>query len=202
MPTESERHLSDEDLHALLDGELPPGAAVQARSHLATCPMCPARLREIQSVFVALKGLPELPVRRDLTRGVLDQLTPLPTKGRRWIWVLGGQAVAAVVLAVALGQAAAAEWLALASLRLQLPSTWWLELLAWPRAGWEALLSQAQAFLQYGPSLISQAPPVPWPTEGLAAGPSLLAGLFVLWLAGNGLLLLPRTRSADAPGEA
>lgn len=202
MPIESERHLSDEDLHALLDGELAPAAAVQARAHLATCPTCPARLVEIDSVFVALKRLSELPIQRDLTRGVLGQLTPLPTNGRRWIWILGAQAVAAGVLAVALGQPAAAEWLALASVRLQLPSTWWLELLAWPRAGWESLLSGAQTVLQYGPSLISQAQPLPWPTDGLAAGPTLLMGLVVLWLAGNSLLLLRRTRSADAPGEA
>jgi anti-sigma factor RsiW len=201
VPIESERHLTDEDLHALLDGELAVATSVRARAHLATCPTCPARLREIESVFVALKALPDLPVRRDLARGVLDQLALAPTKGRRWIWVLGAQAVAAGVLAVALGQPAAAEWLALASVRLQLPSTWWLELLAWPRAGWEALLSQAQAVLAYGPSLITQARPLPWPTEGLAA-PALLTGLVVLWLAGNSLLLFPRSRGADAPGEA
>jgi len=202
VPIESERHLSEEDLHALLDGELAPAAAVRARAHLETCPTCPARLKEFESVFAALKGLSELPVQHDLARGVLGQLTPLPNNGWRWIWVLGAQAVAAGVLAVALGQPAAAEWLALASVRLQLPSTWWLEFLAWPRAGWESLLSVAQTVLQYGPSLISQARPLPWPTEGLAAGPTVLAGLVVLWLAGNSLLLLPRTRSADAPGEA
>jgi hypothetical protein len=48
----------DEDLSALLDGELPAGREAELRAHLDVCARCAKRLEELCSVDLALASLP------------------------------------------------------------------------------------------------------------------------------------------------
>jgi anti-sigma factor RsiW len=50
-------HLDDESLERLLHGELDPDREASARSHLATCPPCEARLKESRALESRLFGL-------------------------------------------------------------------------------------------------------------------------------------------------
>jgi anti-sigma factor RsiW len=50
-------HLDDESLERLLHGELDPGLVSTARSHLASCPSCEARLEESRALESRLFGL-------------------------------------------------------------------------------------------------------------------------------------------------
>jgi hypothetical protein len=50
-------HLDDESIERLLHGELGPDREASARSHLATCPPCEARLKESRALESRLFGL-------------------------------------------------------------------------------------------------------------------------------------------------
>lgn len=50
-------HLDDESLERLLHGELDPDREASVRSHLATCPLCEARLKESRALESRLFGL-------------------------------------------------------------------------------------------------------------------------------------------------
>jgi anti-sigma factor RsiW len=50
-------HLDDESLERLLHGELDPDREESVRSHLATCPLCEARLKESRALESRLFGL-------------------------------------------------------------------------------------------------------------------------------------------------
>lgn len=50
-------HLDDESIERLLHGELDPDREVTARSHLATCPPCEARLKESRAMESRVFGL-------------------------------------------------------------------------------------------------------------------------------------------------
>ena len=90
-------HLVEEELFALLDGELESGARRAAEGHLAGCPACAGRLAEARSLFARIESLPELTPGRDLSRPVLRSLrrsgNSLPVLG-----MLGVQSLAAVAL--------------------------------------------------------------------------------------------------------
>ena len=81
-------------LSAYIDGELPSARRERISRHLAGCPGCAARERELRGVWAELEALPPPSGAPELWPGVLERLaTPapsgtrrtLPPAGRRWL---------------------------------------------------------------------------------------------------------------------
>lgn len=183
-------HLTDEDLQSYLDGEQGETEVGSAAAHLRVCLACHERAAVLEGVFQALSGLPEIRLQRDLAPGVLNRIRPASDAARRWRWLVAAQGLAAGLLAAWVGRSAALEWIGFASARLLAPPSWLVEILAWSKTGGETLWAEAQAWVGFGADALSRVPEFSW-TRGLSASPALLAGLLILWLAGNGLLLIP-----------
>ena len=73
-------HLSAEALSAYLDGELSSGRAARARSHLAACERCQARLDELRSLKSLLSGLPRTAASRSFV--LTPEQAGLPARRR------------------------------------------------------------------------------------------------------------------------
>ncbi|HEX4046856.1 MAG TPA: zf-HC2 domain-containing protein [Elusimicrobiota bacterium] len=86
-------HETDEDLSALLDGELPDAAAARARSHAASCADCAARMDRLRAASIAFRRSGERPAPAGLAERVKAAGRP------RIQWA---QAVLAVAFAAAL----------------------------------------------------------------------------------------------------
>lgn len=96
-------HLSEAALNAWLDDALDPPVRAAAAAHLAECAACSAQLAELQSVFSALTALPEAPLTRDLSAGVLAAIAPKPAGlSRRWRIALAAQIAGALAAGGAL----------------------------------------------------------------------------------------------------
>ncbi len=67
-------HLSEELINEYLDQMLDESTQQNVEIHLADCEQCTAQVYEFQTLFTALGELPELPLTRDLTQGILAQL--------------------------------------------------------------------------------------------------------------------------------
>jgi anti-sigma factor RsiW len=182
-------HLDEFTLNAYLDAVLDPRAAAEATAHLAACPNCAARLGRLQQTMTEVAALPDLPLARDLSRGVVAALQARPRADLdpRARVVFGLQFLAA---AAAL---AAAIPLALAllpdSAALLTPVDWAApaaEILNGIVAQWLAVLAGASAWLAGAPAV----PPVPGMPglSGLALGGAAAAAV-LLFVIGNGVLL-------------
>jgi hypothetical protein len=78
-------HFADEELSALVDGQLTPDEIAQAQAHLGTCSACQARLEEMQELVGLLRALPSVDPPRDFRIGprlVADP--PNVIRLRRW----------------------------------------------------------------------------------------------------------------------
>lgn len=183
-------HLTDEDLQSYLDAELGETKAGWAAAHLRTCAACQERAASMQEVFQALSGISEVRLGRDLTPGVLDRIGPVNGPSLRWRWLVAGQALVAVFLATWVGRSAALDWINFAAARLQAPPSWLVEILAWSKTGGQVLWMEVQTWVDLGVQALARVPEVTW-TRSLSASPVVFGALLVLWLAGNGLLLIP-----------
>jgi anti-sigma factor RsiW len=101
----------DEELSALLDGELGPARQAELRELLARSPEVAARLDALRRVDAALRGIPEREVPGDLLARVhlQGERTPAsevggrgPRRRRRWLAPAGGLAAASTAAALAL----------------------------------------------------------------------------------------------------
>ncbi|NOX60513.1 MAG: hypothetical protein GXP42_00970, partial [Chloroflexi bacterium] len=88
-------HPSEHLLHAYLDEELAPEEQAQIAAHLAACPVCAARLHELQALFITLESLPEAPLARDLSPTVLRRIRPATAASPRLRWIVGLELAAA-----------------------------------------------------------------------------------------------------------
>lgn len=182
-------HLSDETLNELLDEALAPEPRAAAERHLAGCADCAARLADLRVLFAGLAALPEEGLETDLAPRVIARLRPrssvLP-RPVRWLAVLQA---AGLVLAGLLGwQTAAAR---LQSLALpQLP--------AWSA---EKILDLLTSVFTLPADLTGwlRVPAVPIPALDLPTATLAVcaAGLLLLWLLGNSLLFIPRSRRSS-----
>jgi len=97
----SERQLLDEELSALLDGELDPGPAVELRARVARSPELAARLDALRRVDAALRAAPEPAAPADLlgrvyaAAGAQPAGRAAPPRWRRWLPLAGGALAAA-----------------------------------------------------------------------------------------------------------
>lgn len=174
-------HLSDETINEYLDENLAPGLRAEVEAHLTICPPCSARLDELYALFASLDSLPNLPLEVDFAPVILarlEQSTRLPGPIR---WLTAIQAISAVFAAS----------------------------LAWPLAktmlpAWN-LPDLSDIFPQWATSLLQifsqvRLPNVTphlsilhlvLPTNTLTM---TMLGAALLWLATNGLLLIPGSR--------
>jgi anti-sigma factor RsiW len=95
----------DEELSALIDGELPAARAEALRARVAAEPVLAARLRELESVDLALRALPEAQPHARLRARVRDRIAgdagDGAAKGRLIRLPLWGGAALAAAAAVA-----------------------------------------------------------------------------------------------------
>ncbi len=70
-------HLTETQLNEHLDLMLDEASQQQVQAHLDICEQCHAELNELATLFAALDELPDVPLTRDLTSGVLARLPKL-----------------------------------------------------------------------------------------------------------------------------
>ena len=182
-------HLEEAELNEYLDKTLDAAENERAARHLAGCALCNGRLEDLRTLFVALDGLPDAPLERDLVKGVLSQIAP-PVEAAfssRARLVLGLQAILAAALAVALWPFIETSYpapvyqptieSALLS-GMQLVSEW--------QTGWQALVDALLQQLAILEQWLPQLGALPFSTRQVA----LLLGISLFaWLAVNERLI-------------
>ena len=168
-------HLTEELLNEYLDNALAPAARTDAEVHLATCVACRDELESLRSLFAEIESLPNVPLERDLTSAVMAQIGIKVAVPRPLGWALIVQGLAALVMLASL-------WplLDLSALQLPLASLTWPTLP--PLPDFSSIFALPSFSLQLDPPALLLA--------------LTLISACLLWLVGNGLLLvLPRTTS-------
>lgn len=167
-------HLTDEQLNEYLDHET--SEQVQIETHLAACAECAARLTALQTLFAEIESLPEMELTHTLAARFA--LTPsLPPQLPRWLTLTATlQAALALVAAIL-----AAPFITKLMPVIQTPSL--TEIFLQLQTQWTAWLDTLSTFRL--PTL-PQLPVLELPSLFLAL---TLAGVSMLWLVGNGLLL-------------
>jgi anti-sigma factor RsiW len=170
-------HLTDEQLNEYLDHEGDERARVEA--HLASCADCAERLATLQVLFDTIASLPEAGLARDLTAPILRRVSgrvSLPRSLRLTVVFQFVVAIGALVTAAPFVMRFLTPYLS----NLQLPSL--MDLLLQFQAqqtAWIDLLSQFQ--LPF--------PEIPGFELSSLVIMLTVAGVSILWLLGNGLLL-------------
>jgi anti-sigma factor RsiW len=171
-------HLTDELLNEYLDNELADRALVE--QHLSTCADCAARLVAFQALFAELDSLTE----ETLTRPIASRLalpSNLPAALPRSLRLAVTLQAALAVIAIIIAMPFAMEFVSPYLVTVQMPSL--TEIVFQAQSQWFAwldLLSQFQL-----PTL----PEIPVVEISSLYIALTLAGMSILWLIGNGLLL-------------
>lgn len=176
----------EETIYLFLDDALNPMERAAFLNHLQTCATCQSLLTKLADLFTELMALPEITAPPELVPQVMARLPARPTSARRVTLgqlALIGQVVMGVVLLLIFAPVIAAS--------LENPLLWqpwfslsgmFISLLTWLRELLTNLVAQAQ----------TQWPPrTPWLVVNLSPlwlG-EIVAGLGLIWLIGNGLLL-------------
>jgi len=172
-------HLTDEQLNEYLDNET--NEREQIELHLHSCNECNARFSDLQNLFLELDSLPDLQLTRDLsTRFVSSgQLTlHLP----RWLTltVFAQATLALIALIISIPFITTyipqIDFNSLTSPLFEIQSLWntWLD-----------SLSTLQ---------LPTIPELPIPVLEMSSLLLALAGIFVIWIFGNGILLRNQIR--------
>ena len=166
-------HLTDDQLNEYLDEATT--ERVQIEAHLFSCDECAARLSTLQNLFTELDSLPELELTHDLAAPFIPRPSlpaQLPKFLTLTVTLQAAVALTAIILAVPfIAQLIPVlEISSLSNVFIQLQTQW---------TTWLDMLSQFQF------------PTLPAFTVEISSIYllSALAGVFTLWLVGNGLLL-------------
>ncbi len=173
-------HLDDSLLHAYLDSALAPGERVGLEAHLNSCPACTEDLARARRLFLAIGGMSEESLGRDLTPAVLQALSPLP----RWVPSLAiGELLGALGIGAALilGLGTSGILVGLSASSGQITAL--LEAASRQlTSGWAEALEQSQSFWSLSETRLPDlAPAGIWAAIAIAA--------LILWFVGNGLVL-------------
>lgn len=188
----SEFHLSEELLNEYVDHALPSVTVDKIEAHLAECDLCSAQLEGLVGLFAELESIPDIPLKRDLSAGVMSSIRPAVTVPRRWQWIVVGQFVlTGLVLMFTIPAVLASEGyqefvqrLNEFGVRIGIHSSW-------------NIAAQFQIFFNdFAQQLVFrlrnfQIPNLPFTL--ISVLPILLVTGF-LWLVGNGLLLRKQIR--------
>ena len=167
-------HLTDVQLNEYLDEATNESAQIEA--HLTSCDECAARLTTLQELFAEIESLPEVALTKSLAAPFM-QTSSLPAKLPAWLplTVTLQAAIALVALIIAapfvFQLLPVFEAPSLSNVFIQLQTQW---------TTWLDILSKIQM------------PTMPkFPVVGLSSLyiALTLAGVSMLWLVGNGLLL-------------
>lgn len=174
-------HLTEEQLNEYLDEAT--NERAQIESHLSSCDECAARLSTLQDLFAELESLPELVLTRDLSEAPPWGAAPfaprpsLPAQIPAWLPLTVTLQAALALVALIIAAPFVSQLLpvfempSLSNVFIQLQTQW---------TTWLDILSKIQM-----PSM----PEIP--VVGLSSLyiALTLAGVSMLWLVGNGLLL-------------
>jgi len=175
-------HVTDDQLNEYLDNES--AERTQIESHLVICDGCAARLTALKTLFAEIESLPEI----ELTHNFAARFTPtpsLPPQLPRWLTLTATLQAALALVTVILAAPFIANLLpaieipSLTDIFLQMQSQW----TAWLNALSTLRFDSWQAFQL--PTL-PQIPALEFSSLFIAL---TLAGVSMLWLVGNGLLL-------------
>ena len=181
-------HLSETRLYEYLDGALSPAETAATLQHLQQCSSCQAQVHDIQVLFSALDGLPDIPIYVDLAPGVLSSITTQESiwQSGRWLAILQA-VIAAAVLIFSWPLLLPGSGQPLSNLSIQverwfagLPNTMVLTWAAWSIAANDLLVQTQDLFRGAVTDLLPRFEIWPW-----------IAILGVLWLIVNGFLLRP-----------
>lgn len=167
-------HLTDDQLNEYLDNETT--ERTQIETHLADCADCAARLTALEALFAELDSLPEL----ELSKPIAARFMPQPNLNPqlpRWL-TLTATLQAAFALIVLL---VAAPFVAEVLPPIALPSL--TETLLRLQAQWLAWLNM------FSTLELPALPQIPTLEVSSLLLTLTLAGISLLWLVGNGLLL-------------
>lgn len=169
-------HLTDDQLNEYLDSETAERAQIE--SHLSSCNECAARLTALQNLFSEIESLPELALAGDIAARFTLRASPsLPANLWRWLTLTATlQAVIALIALIF-----SAPFIATLLPATETPS--FTETLIQVQIQWVAWLNVLSTF---------QIPTLPqFPVVEVSSLMLVLtlAGVSMLWLVGNGLLL-------------
>ncbi|NWG06452.1 MAG: zf-HC2 domain-containing protein [Chloroflexi bacterium] len=171
-------HLTDETLNEYLDHELADRAS--AETHLAVCADCAARLAALQALFAELDSLPEEALSRDLAARITPRPS-LPAALPRWLTLTATLQAALVVIAIIAAAPFAVDLVSPYLVTVQMPSL--TEIVVQFQSQWTTWLDMLSTFRF---PAMPQLPPLEISSLMLMI---MLAGVSILWLVGNGLLL-------------
>ena len=167
-------HLTDEQLNEYLDEATT--ERVQIEAHLFSCDECAARLFTLQNLFTELDSLPELELTRELAAPFT--LRPsLPAQLPKFLtltaFLQAAVALAALIIAIPF----------VSALLPQIEPPSFTKLFFQIQSQWTVWLDQLSTFN------LPTFQPINLPTLEMSSLLLTLAGVFVLWILGNGLLL-------------
>ena len=167
-------HLTDEQLNEYLDEATTARTHIEA--HLSSCDECAARLSTLQNLFTELDSLPELALTRNLAAPFT--LRPsLPAQLPKFLtltaFLQAAVALAALIIAV--------PFVSTLLPQIKLPS--FTKLFFQLQTQWTVWLDQLSNLN------LPTFQPVNLPTFEMSSLLFILAGVSVLWVLGNGLLL-------------
>ncbi|NTU56105.1 MAG: hypothetical protein HGA79_07635 [Anaerolineales bacterium] len=171
-------HIPDVQLNEYLDNETANRAGIEA--HLASCDECSARLSIIQALFTELASLPEATLSRNLAARFLPDQKAVPQLPRLLTLTAALQAVAALAALIV-----TIPFLPVILPQVELPS--FTTLFSQFQIQWLAFLNAFSTFRLPVPASL------PIPVIEMSTLLIALAGMFVLWIFGNGLLLRKRS---------
>ena len=167
-------HLTDDQLNEYLDEST--NERVQIEAHLSSCDECAARLSTLQNLFTELDSLPELELTRELAAPFT--LRPsLPAQLPKFLtltaFLQAAVALAALIIAIPF----------VSALLPQIEPPSFTKIFFQIQSQWTVWLDQLSTLA------LPTFQPINLPTFEMSSLLFTLAGVSVLWILGNGLLL-------------
>ena len=172
-------HLTDDQLNEYLDRET--SEREQIESHLAVCKECAARLTALQALFAELDSLPEMELTQDLAARFTPTLNLTPKLPPFLTLTATLQAAVALITLVV-----AAPFVSSVLPATETPS--FTEILIRFQIQWLTWLNTLSTFH------VPTVPQIAMPELSSFMLTLMLAGVSMLWLVGNGLLLRKQTK--------
>ncbi len=91
-------HPKRDTLQAYLDQALVPSSSRDLEEHLESCPACREKIAILEKMFTRLETLPEIPLPKDFSPGVLKMIHDQKQLSRGVTWTLVIEAIAAGVI--------------------------------------------------------------------------------------------------------
>ncbi len=90
-----DQHPDQDTLQAYLDQALVPGSSRKVEEHLESCPACREEIAILERMFTRLESLPEIPLHKDFSPGILEMIRVQKQLSRGVTWTLVIEGIAA-----------------------------------------------------------------------------------------------------------